>query len=215
MSIVTDGLLIATCLTAAFYCFILSRRLTRFSDTESGIGQQIAQLNAILEETRATTKETNSGAKALSERLSRDLAGAKKITQDLAAMIERAEATLDRDFELQTKPQRPERQAEAVPKQQPIATPEEEPPTAPAADIDDSASPIEEQSHDDIAARDFDLADARGEPQLGFLPNVTDTSSISDLSLDGADGADDAESPPPGTPNEDSESLLKVERMAL
>ncbi len=219
MSIITDGLLIATCLTAALYCIVLSRRLSRFSDTESGIGQQISQLNSILEETRASTKESQNGAKSVAERLARDLSGAKKASLDLTALIERTESTLDRAFELQQsspparKPvpnvEEPERS------EQPDAAPVMETPTEP---IMDSRTPIDELSHEDvaedIAERDFDLADARGEPQLGFLPNVTDSSSMSDLSLEESeDTKTDAETAPDA--GETDENLLKVERMAL
>ena len=212
MSIITDGLLIATCLTAALYCIVLSRRLSRFSDTESGIGKQISQLNTILEETRASAKESQSGAKAVSDRLTRDLTGAKKATQDLAAMIARAEAALDRALELQDSPPAA-RNVSASVRPEPAPDVIEETPTETsdsATETSDGLSPIDEQPHDDIAERDFDLADARGEPQLGFLPNVTDTSAMSDLSFD-----ESAEPVTDQPPEEDEENLLKVERMAL
>lgn len=214
MSIITDGLLIATCLTAALYCIVLSRRLARFSDTKSGIGEQIAHLNAILEETRTTIKETQSGAKSVSDRLSRDLAGSKKASHDLAALIERAESALDRALELQDSGPRqtqhytdpmPEAPAELeVPEAEPVQEVAQEAPNSPP-----DVTPIEEQTLDEIAERDFDLADARGEPQLGFLPNVSDTSHTDE----------NFSSPPPetrGTADQDNaENLLKVERMAL
>lgn len=215
MAIITDGLLIATCLTAALYCIVLSRRLARFSDTKSGIGEQISQLNAILEETRTTIKDSHGVAKTVSDRLSRDLAGSKKASHDLAALIERAEAALDRALELQdTGPRKfePEESAPLPPKAvvseatRPVDT------VASVEPVSEELALIEEQPHDDIAERDFDLADARGEPQLGFLPNVSDTS-----------GAPDEAFPATATNLVTSESveaseednLLKVERMAL
>ena len=214
MSIITDGLLVATCLTAALYCIVLSRRLSRFSDTESGIGKQISQLNAILDETRTTTKESHAGAKSVSDRLSRDLSGAKKAIQDLSALIERAEATLDREFESRGKTVQvrddnsevsdlPDRANETDIQKPPQNPPEPET----EAEHDDTGQIL------DSAERDFDLADARGEPQLGFLPNVTDTSSISDLTLD--DEKDEPTSNSGKNPSGDAENLLKVERMAL
>ena len=215
MSIITDGLLIATCLTAALYCIVLSRRLARFSDTESGIGKQISQLNTILEETRASTKESQSGAKSVSDRLSRDLSGARKASKDLAALMERAEAVLDRALELQdsdfTRPTRNQDATEAIASETDMPKDVEEERLASELPVEHT-SPIEEQAHDDLAERDFDLADARGEPQLGFLPSVSDTSAVPDVALEEDVTEENMQD---DSVAEDAENLLKVERMAL
>lgn len=222
MTIITDGLLIATCLTAALYCIVLSRRLARFSDTKSGIGQQIAQLNSILEETRTTIRDSHSGAKSVSERLSRDLAGAKKSSQDLSALIEQAETALDRALELQTQDRRPpDRPQEQV--RDPGATADRVRRPAPVQETvqpSEDPEPLEELQDDDIAERDFDLAGARGEPQLGFLPSISDSSAMSEAPLDDDTPGDRPDELPEGSSTEDSskedsENLLKVERMAL
>lgn len=217
MTIITDGLLIATCLTAALYCIVLSRRLAKFSDTKSGIGQQITQLNSILEETRTTIRESHSGAKSVSERLSRDLAGSKKASQDLAALIEKAETALDRAMELQSN-QRPQRYHGDPQVRDPgpapsvqshgFVEPEDEKPVK-------DATPVEEMSMDEVAERDFDLSDARGEPQLGFLPSVSDSSGMSGLSMDDDPDESLANTKASAGDAEDPENLLKVERMAL
>ena len=52
MQLIADGLLLATALTAALYCIVLSRRLRRLTDAQSGIGTQIRELTRVLEETR-------------------------------------------------------------------------------------------------------------------------------------------------------------------
>ena len=226
MAIITDGLLIATCLTAAMYCVVLSRRLARFSDTKTGIGQQISQLNEILEETRTTIKESHSGARAVSERLSRDLATARKASQDLSNLIERAETVLDRAIELQSRPSaavqtgasnailRPAQsvppQYEPVPQQE-AAEPEFQPQPQPDS-VEDS--PVIDEVADALAERDFELADARGEPQLGFLPSIADAPSVQDLVVDAAESKNKTETRPDHT-DEASENLLQVERMAL
>lgn len=218
MSIITDGLLIATCVTAALYCIVLSRRLARFSDTKSGIGQQIAQLNSILEETRANVRDSQSGAKSVSDRLARDLAGAKKSSKDLTALIERAEAAMDRALELQSAA--PRASSSAV-QQAPTAFAVDDAPfaadTEPAKPGAADATPIEELDHDDVAEQDFDLSDARGEPQLGFLPSVADSAAFDDLSVDStpATRRDDSTDAERSKGEDDAENLLKVERMAL
>lgn len=224
MAIITDGLLIATCLTAAMYCVVLSRRLARFSDTKTGIGQQISQLNEILEETRTTIRESHSGARAVSERLSRDLAAARKASQDLSNLIERAETMLDRAIELQSRPPKPVQKAvpdailrpaqSAPPQYEPMRQQDAaEPQYQPQPDSDES-SPAVDEAADALAERDFELADARGEPQLGFLPSIADTPAVQDLVVDAADDKRKTE-PQSDHAEESSENLLQVERMAL
>ena len=219
MAIITDGLLIATCLTAAIYCVVLSRRLARFSDTKTGIGQQISQLNEILEETRTTIKESHSGARSVSERLSRDLAAARKASQDLSALIERAETVLDRAIELQNRPVQPMQtpvaeaiipQAQAAFQEKPATPPEM---TEPETEPDDDPH-AEDESDEALAERDFDLADARGEPQLGFLPSIADTTAVQDLIVDSPDERNNTERKPEPAKDE-PENLLQVERMAF
>ncbi|MCR9108392.1 hypothetical protein [Marivita sp. XM-24bin2] len=46
MDLVADILLVAGALGAGLYCFILSRRLTRFTDLENGVGAAVAVLSA-------------------------------------------------------------------------------------------------------------------------------------------------------------------------
>lgn len=90
MSLIADGLLIATCLTTALYCLVLSRRLRRLSDTGDGIGQQILRLNAALAETKAAVSEIRSTSKAASDELEQDIEAAKRQSQQLQLQIARA-----------------------------------------------------------------------------------------------------------------------------
>lgn len=46
MEMVADILLVAGALGAGLYCFILSRRLTKFTDLENGVGAAVAVLSA-------------------------------------------------------------------------------------------------------------------------------------------------------------------------
>ena len=46
MALIADILMTAGALSAAFYCIVLSRRLTRFNDLEKGIGGAVAVLSA-------------------------------------------------------------------------------------------------------------------------------------------------------------------------
>jgi hypothetical protein len=57
MTLISDILLIAGALGAAFYCHVLARRLRRFTDLEKGVGGAVAVLSAQVDDlTRALTK---------------------------------------------------------------------------------------------------------------------------------------------------------------
>ena len=90
MSLIADGVLVATCLTTALYCLILSRRLRRLSDTGEGVGQQILRLNAALAETKAAVGEMRSSAKTALDQLEQDIEAAKHQSRQLQLQIARA-----------------------------------------------------------------------------------------------------------------------------
>ena len=82
MTLIADILLVAGALGAALYCMILSRRLSRFNDLESGMGNAIAVLSAQVDD------------------MTRALQGARDSAQDssqsLDALTERAEGVAQR-----------------------------------------------------------------------------------------------------------------------
>ncbi|MEO0822621.1 MAG: hypothetical protein AAF074_19610 [Pseudomonadota bacterium] len=108
MELMADGLLIATALTAALYCIVLSRRLKRLSSTEEGLGGQIVALNGAVEETRAALAETAEKLEALkrqsnsaSERVRREIAQARRQAEELEASRAGAAALLDKLYAIQ------------------------------------------------------------------------------------------------------------------
>ena len=90
MSLIADGLLIATCLTTALYCLVLSRRLKRLSSTDEGVGQQILRLNTALKETKAAVAEIRSTASSASGELESHIEAAKRQSNQLQMQIARA-----------------------------------------------------------------------------------------------------------------------------
>ncbi|MEL7348199.1 MAG: hypothetical protein AAFN17_10620 [Pseudomonadota bacterium] len=102
MELIADGLLIATTLTAAIYCAVLSRRLRRLSSTEDGIGGQITALNGAVQETRQAVSAMQDRIAALrghsnatSERVRREMAEAHRLNEALAETSARARRLLD------------------------------------------------------------------------------------------------------------------------
>ncbi|WP_128254863.1 DUF6468 domain-containing protein [Falsirhodobacter deserti] len=90
MDLITDVLLGAGALGAAFYCYILGRRLRAFSELEGGMGGAIAVLSAqvdemtrALEAARATAGDS---ADKLEDRVARAEAAAQRLELLLASL---------------------------------------------------------------------------------------------------------------------------------
>ncbi|MBV2359281.1 hypothetical protein KUH32_05825 [Thalassococcus sp. CAU 1522] len=62
MDLIADILLAAGALGAGFYCFILSRRLTRFTDLENGVGGAVAVLSAQVDDLTRTLAQARKAA---------------------------------------------------------------------------------------------------------------------------------------------------------
>jgi len=60
MEIVADGLMILAGAAAAFYCLVLSRRLRRLTNLDSGLGAAIATLSTQVEEMRKSLESARS-----------------------------------------------------------------------------------------------------------------------------------------------------------
>lgn len=84
MAIIADILLTAGALAAGFYCFVLSRRLRRFTDLEHGVGGAIAVLSVQVDDLSKALREA--------ERAARDSAGnltaRSKAAEDIAKRLE-------------------------------------------------------------------------------------------------------------------------------
>ncbi len=75
MALIADILLMSGAMAAGFYCWILSRRLRRFTDLEKGVGGAVAVLSAqvddltkALAQARSTAKTSVSSLNSANER---------------------------------------------------------------------------------------------------------------------------------------------------
>lgn len=75
MELIADILLIAGALGAGLYCIVLSRRLSKFTNLENGVGGAIAVLSSqvddmtkVLEEARSATNTSASSLQAMTGR---------------------------------------------------------------------------------------------------------------------------------------------------
>lgn len=62
MTLIADMLLIAGALAAGFYCYVLSRRLRRFTDLEKGVGGAVAVLAVQVDDLAGSLKSAQSTA---------------------------------------------------------------------------------------------------------------------------------------------------------
>lgn len=71
MEMIADILLVAGALGAGFYCFVLARRLARFTDLDNGVGAAVAVLSKQVDELgqalQAAQKSARDGAGSLQE----------------------------------------------------------------------------------------------------------------------------------------------------
>lgn len=75
MELIADILLVAGALGAAFYCFVLARRLARFNDLEKGVGGAVAVLSAQVDDltrtlnaAQSSTRDTTASLDGLTDR---------------------------------------------------------------------------------------------------------------------------------------------------
>lgn len=69
MEMIANILLIAGAFGAAFYCFVLQRRLLRFTQLENGMGSAIAVLSAQVDELTKALSSAQQASTATSKRL--------------------------------------------------------------------------------------------------------------------------------------------------
>ena len=75
MDLVADIFLVSGAFAAGLYCFVLSRRLTKFTDLENGVGaavavlsSQVADLQAALQQAQTTASHSSDSLAELTER---------------------------------------------------------------------------------------------------------------------------------------------------
>lgn len=84
MELIADIMLVAGALGAGFYCFVLSRRLSKFTDLEKGVGGAVAVLSAQVDDlTRTLTSAQDSAGES-----SRSLEELTERAEDAARRLE-------------------------------------------------------------------------------------------------------------------------------
>ncbi|MES0862214.1 hypothetical protein ABLN87_07635 [Ruegeria sp. SCPT10] len=84
MELIADILLVAGALGAGLYCFVLSRRLRRFTDLEKGVGGAVAVLSSQADE----LKRSLDNARAASDQSGESLKGLTVRAESVAQRLE-------------------------------------------------------------------------------------------------------------------------------
>jgi len=87
LSNIADILLIAATLGAGVFCLVLSRRLTRLSRIDNGLGGAIAVLSAQVDDMSKALAETKSGSQSSATRLEEVNAEAQLLLEELELML--------------------------------------------------------------------------------------------------------------------------------
>lgn len=87
MGLIADFLLVAGVLGAAFYCFVLARRLRRFNNLETGMGGAVAVLSSQVDEMTRALAGAQDSAQGSAESLARLTERAEEAARRLELMV--------------------------------------------------------------------------------------------------------------------------------
>lgn len=134
MELIADILLVAGALGAGLYCFVLARRLKRFTDLEKGVGGAVSVLSAQAGELRNSLDS----ARAASDRSGAELRDltqrAESVAQRLELMMASMHDLVPDQGEVPKTPEKPEPPSVTEAEIAPDAEPQEQPETAEPAE---------------------------------------------------------------------------------
>lgn len=87
LSLYADILMVAATAGAGLYCLILSRRLSRLTSFDKGIGGAIAVLSAQVDEMKSALAQARTGTDAACRQLEDQVRQAREISSELELMI--------------------------------------------------------------------------------------------------------------------------------
>lgn len=87
MELIADILLVAGALGAGLYCFVLSRRLKRFTDLEKGVGGAVAVLSAQADELKRSLDTARTASDQSGDTLEALTTRAESVAQRLELMM--------------------------------------------------------------------------------------------------------------------------------
>ncbi len=104
MALIADIFLAAGALGAAFYCWVLGRRLKKFNNLENGMGGAVAVLSAQVDDLEKTLSTARAAATASAD----ELTGLTQRAEDVRRQLELQMAALHDVVPAQSPPRPPE-----------------------------------------------------------------------------------------------------------
>jgi uncharacterized protein HemX len=95
MALIADALLAAAALGAGFYCFVLSRRLRRFTDLEKGMGGAVAVLSVQVEDMKSALEQAQKTAGCSADQLEEATRRAERVARQLELSMASAHGVRD------------------------------------------------------------------------------------------------------------------------
>lgn len=87
MEMIADILLVTGALAAGFYCFVLARRLSRFTDLEAGVGGAVAVLSAQVDDLSRTLESARAAAGTSTDSLGELTGRAEDVARRLELLV--------------------------------------------------------------------------------------------------------------------------------
>lgn len=109
MNELADIFLGAGAFGAAFYCFVLSRRLRRFNDLERGVGGAVALLSAQVDDLTKALSSAQEAAHVTRSKLTDQIARAEQVTKRLELLVASVHDVQREEQVKPTKPMNPSR----------------------------------------------------------------------------------------------------------
>lgn len=115
MSYGADILIIFASLGAMAYCMVLSRRLSRLTSFDKGLGGAIAVMSSQVDEMKAALKEVKSGSDGAGNQLSELVFQAREISSELEMMIAACHDFAEEAISVQAPPETQNSHSEEAP----------------------------------------------------------------------------------------------------
>ena len=124
MQLVADGILFIAAVVAALYCMVLSARLRKLMQTEGGLGEAIASMSSQVDELNKALASAKTANEASAANLRDEVAAALKASEDLKALIRRAETLpatpVSSPEPVRAEPAAPPAEKPAEPREEPV-----------------------------------------------------------------------------------------------
>ncbi|WP_170479555.1 hypothetical protein [Ruegeria arenilitoris] len=125
MELIADILLVAGALGAGLYCFVLAKRLKRFTDLERGVGGAVSVLSAQADELRTSLDSARASSDRSGEELQSLTQKAESVAQRLELMMASMHDVVSEETSTSTESNPADQDTDVTPTAEPAASSKE------------------------------------------------------------------------------------------